>query len=296
MPEFPVSTHEKVLNSCADVPEMKPLFEIPLTSAGITAKKVWINVPQGRLPFDAEIMVSLPGSFRGIHMSRMERAISRLYPKEFNDIRQYGMELCREVLPGQRGETADISIKGAVPQLTRTAVSNEISVDGLDIWAVIKGRKDRDRLETTSLLGVAVTHMTACPCTKIYSQELFPEAEAALTPTHSQRCITSLEVEDRKEVLSYEDLYRCLASCLHVSQDLLKRPDEVELVIKSHRDPQFAEDAVRQTALSAAKELKGAIPEDSRIRIESVSLESIHQHNVKYVLECTMEQIVSAKV
>ncbi len=292
-PEFPRKIHQRVIDSCEDVPEMKPALEIPLNQAGITSKTVWIDIPQGRLPFEAEVLVSLPGEFRGIHMSRMERAISGLFSRKFRDIRDYSLELCRGVLSCQRGETAIVTLKGAIPQLTLTSVSHELSVEGLEISARTEGKRGQGRMETTSFLGISLTHMTACPCTQVYNRGLFPNSDRTLMPTHSQRCMTTLEVEDKEAALSFEDIYFCLASCLHVSQDLLKRPDEAELVLKCHRQPQFAEDVVRTVAASTARRLKKLLPGDSRVRVESVSYESIHRHNVKCVLECHVEQITA---
>ena len=291
-PGISAARHQEALETCRDVPEMRPAFNIALDQAGISSKTVWINLPQGRLPFDAEIMVDLPGAFRGIHMSRMERAVSDLYDQSFEDIRFYSESLCRLVLSKQRGNAATVSLSGKIPQVTRTAVSGEVSTDAIEISTQTTGKRLNDEVKTSSFLGLSVTHITACPCTGEYNRAMFQDAAEAPLPTHSQRCITTIQAEDRRGAVSFQDLYECLSSSLHLTQDLLKRPDEAEIVLKCHKEPQFAEDVVRQAAFVTGRRLKDLLPPDSRIRIETISLESIHLHNVKCVLDCTLGQII----
>jgi GTP cyclohydrolase FolE2 len=99
-------------------------------------------------------------------------------------------------------------------------------------------------------------------------------------PTHSQRAITFLQIEDREEHLGFDDLFACLSESLHLSQDLLKRPDEAELVLKSHKQPQFAEDTVRKVAVTAASMFGDRLSPKSWMEVETISMESIHGHDV----------------
>ena len=87
--EISSEDHQRVLELGRDVPDEVPAFQIPLSEVGISGKTLWISLPEGRLPFDAEVCVDLPGQARGIHMSRIEEAISQLYYKPFPDIRAY---------------------------------------------------------------------------------------------------------------------------------------------------------------------------------------------------------------
>ena len=67
-------------------------------------------------------------------------------------------------------------------------------------------------------------------------------------PTHSQRSQTWLHLRSAAQAPAHQEMLTCLENSLHLTQDLLKRPDEAEIVLKSHIHPQFAEDAVRETA------------------------------------------------
>ena len=60
--------------------------------------------------------------------------------------------------------------------------------------------------------------------------------------------------------------------------ELLKREDEVEVVLRSHERPSFVEDIVRNIFLSVVSRYRD-LPDDCLVSVRSESMESIHQHN-----------------
>jgi len=80
---------------------------------------------------------------------------------------------------------------------------------------------------------------------------------------------------------SFGEILECLESALHVTQDLLKRPDEAEIVLKAQHFPRFAEDTAREIAKETGKRFGRKLPASTEVIIESLSLESIHIHNVQ---------------
>ncbi len=292
--EFPYDRHKEVISSCEDVPKTSPSFQFPINRVGITEKTLWIRLPEGLIPFEAEIYVNLPARFRGIHMSRMEQAISDIMNDHFSDIGEYAGCLAEKVQASQDGSFAQICLRGRLPLVSRTLVSKRRSVDNIEVLARAEIAATDHDLARTFTVGVGVTHITACPCTQVYNERLFQEKSNCPYPTHSQRCITWLKVKTRTRSVETGHLYGCLSSALHLSQDLLKRPDEAELVIKCHKEPQFAEDVVRMVARETAKQLGQTISKDSLIKVETTSYESIHRHNVACVLETTLDQLEQA--
>ncbi len=280
--------HHQALAGGQDVPEQQPDFPFPLAEAGITNKTVWVTLPQGRIPLRAEIVVDLPAHLRGIHMSRLEEAISHCYAQSFDNIRDYGLALAEHVLAHQRGKQIRISLQGALPHLNRTVVSERLSVDSVQVSTVITGTATT----LLSRIGLALHHITACPCTQLYNSQLDLFQGQDLLPTHSQRSVTSLELADNGCRLTYDDLYACLHRALHLIQDLLKRPDEAEIVLLAHQQPQFAEDTVRAVARAVALELGQRLPPDTSVYIDSLSYESIHIHNVCCRIRTTLGTIV----
>jgi len=285
------ATHQQVIASGTDVPEQSPSFALPLDEVGISGKTVWVSLPEGRLPFAARITVDLPSHVRGIHMSRLEQAIAELHGRKFTRLCDYARALAEMVVERQRGTIAQVAVTGKRPLLQRSKISRQVSVDSLACRVEARVEKGDDGLRVLLTNGIGVCHITACPCTQVYNLEVFADRGDCPMPTHSQRSQTWLSLRGLSQVPSHNDLLPCLEQALHLTQDLLKRPDEAEIVLKSHRCPQFAEDAVRETARSVGLCFRGRLPPQTEVIIESLSLESIHIHDVCCRLSTTLENI-----
>lgn len=297
-PHFPPEAHRQVLKECPDVPCQRPPFPVVLDEVGIGAKTVWLNLPAGRLAFALELAVELCAGLRGIHMSRLEQAISELNGRDFANPAAYALALGRMILLNQEARRGWVEISGQQPWSRATEVSGLASLDAYDLRVRVVGEAlelAKEPLWTTES-AVGVYHITACPCTQVYNRLLFPAGAAAgPLPTHSQRSHTSLTLTlpPGTEPPPPELLLDCLASALHLSQDLLKRPDEAELVHAAHSRPQFAEDAVRETARAAACLLGPRLPATCRVGIATVGFESIHIHDVRCRLNSTLGELVA---
>ena len=90
------------------------------------------------------------------------------------------------------------------------------------------------------------------------------------------------------------EIYRVLNDTTHLVYDVLKRPDEHELVLRALSRPQFTEDVVREVAKGAFDHFEQKVPDDTGIVVRSHLLESIHIHDVLTVLRSTMGQIRQA--
>lgn len=290
---IPPREHERVLQCCSDVPEQIPSFALAINAVGIANKTVWVLLPEGKIPFEADIRVSLPASARGIHMSRMEGAISKLYDTPFLDIGDYAVALSKLIAGKQVGSKAYVSINGKVPLVQKTPVSGQTSVDNVVVNAHASYDKEMKALPVVTV-SAAVDHITACPCTQEYNRYLFRPQENIPMPTHSQRSTTRLTIQRSNGIPRLEEIISCLRSALHTTNDLLKRTDEAEMVLKSHLMPQFAEDTARETARAVGSILGNRLPGETLIEIESVSLESIHTHNVVCRISTTLADILRA--
>ncbi|MDH3359883.1 MAG: GTP cyclohydrolase I FolE2, partial [Desulfobulbaceae bacterium] len=238
--------HRRVIAAGDDVPEQRPSFAMPLNEVGISGKTVWVQLPQGLLPFNAHLAVNLEGERRGIHMSRLEEVISLLHNQPFIDLRAYAIALGQEMVKRQGATSGTLSLHGLIPQLRKGMISGRESLDTVKISVKSRFWHENEQLRDETMFGVEVCHITACPCTQVYNRELFnPSFGECPMPTHSQRSTTRLEVQANGPSPTCNELLACLEESLHVTQDLLKRPDEAEIVLKSHQSPQFAEDAVR---------------------------------------------------
>ena len=288
-----------MLETCVDVPEESPSFPIPLQQGGISGKTVWVSLAGnkgGHIPFTAKVLVNLPASKRGIHMSRIEQIIATLHDKQFASLSEYGQVLASRVLETQNAQNISLELSGRLPFIQQAPFSRLTSIDSIEVSFSVELKKNIDKTSEKMQIGAGLYHLTACPCTLSYNEVLFnrfndPYPQA----THSQRSKTELLVSppDNRQLPAYEVLADILAEVLHVSQDLLKRPDETELVLKAHRYPQFAEDTVREVARAAGEKLKDLLPPETRIQVKTLSLESIHIHDVECSLDITLNEILA---
>ncbi len=300
-PIIPDEKHRHVLKTCVDVPEETPSFPLPLHKVGITGKTVWVGLVEnngGHLPFTARILVDLPADRRGIHMSRIEEVITELYDKKFATLPEYGMLLASKVLDAQHACRVSITLNGAMPLIQQTPISRLNSIDSVDLKFSVNIRKNNSQISQDATIGAGIHHLTACPCTLNYNQVLFGRHDDPWPQaTHSQRSKTELLVNppSAEQLPAYSELVAVLAEALHVSLDLLKRPDETELVLKAHNNPQFAEDTVREVARMAGERFKNSLPPDTRIQVHSTSLESIHIHDVECCLDVSLGEIIATR-
>ncbi len=293
-PSISPQDHARVLAEGLDIPQQQPSFALPLPEVGICGKTVWVRLPEGLIPFSARLEVNLAAEVRGIHMSRMEEVVAALYDREFADLREYGLHLGQEMMARQGACSGRVRLTGQLPLIRTAKVSGRQSVDSIVVSLDLKLAGQGQELQSVAALGVGVAHITACPCTQAYNQTLFrKEGEECPLPTHSQRSQTTLSLQSRGFSPSIAELLACLESALHVTQDLLKRTDEAQLVYTSHSLPQFAEDAVREVARQAGEQFGKTLPPETLVVIESLSLESIHIHDVCCRLETTLSEIVN---
>jgi GTP cyclohydrolase I len=292
---FSAAEHERVLAIGSDVPEERPSFVLPLSEVGISGKTVWVTLPQGTLPFAATLHVDLAAHRRGIHMSRLEEVMTELHPRRFDDLRGYGLALARAMLDCQQAQRGTAVLRGKLPFLREATVSGRTSLDTIEISARVGLERQGTAMREEVAVGATIHHITACPCTQAYNRELFGErAGESPQPTHSQRSCTTLTMAAVGATPGYDELVACLASVLHATQDLLKRPDEAEIVLQSHLHPQFAEDAVREVARAAGRSFGTRLPAEAMVVVESLSQESIHIHDVHCRLATTLGEILAA--
>ena len=151
---------------------------------------------------------------------------------------------------------------------------------------------------TRRLVGVEAQGMTACPC----AQELVAERsrerleadgfsddeiarifEHVPVATHNQRGIGTLHVgcpESCGEGVEAERLLEIVEAAMSSEiYELMKRPDEVEVVEKAHRRPRFVEDCVREMLRMGLEEFAG-FGDDAFLLARQENLETIHKHNV----------------
>jgi len=135
--------------------------------------------------------------------------------------------------------------------------------------------------------------MCTCPCAQEglvqYSKKVLEdfskeEVEAIVNKvpiaSHNQRNVSQLLIEvAARHKVEVEELIQILEESMSSKvYEVLKREDEIEVVLKGHASPNFVEDVVRKILMKVVQRYKN-LPEESIVFARSESLESIHQHN-----------------
>ena len=122
--------------------------------------------------------------------------------------------------------------------------------------------------------------MTACPCAQQTVTEMLEYEGDMPVMSHNQRNVCTIMVTMPEDVsIEADDL-------IDIAQDsfssptfeLLKRPDEGQVVINAHRNTKFVEDVVRGVLERIVKRYTD-LPDDVMVDVISNSEESIHKHD-----------------
>ena len=107
--------------------------------------------------------------------------------------------------------------------------------------------------------------------------------QAVPVATHNQRGIGTLHIgcpESCTEPLEAEVLLEIVESSMSSEiYELMKRPDELHVVEKAHRNPRFVEDCVREMVRMATERF-AHLDDAAFVSARQENLETIHKHNV----------------
>src|SRR5829696_1956540 len=227
-----------------DVQARRPSTHLSLSRVGVTGveKVIRIGADGSEQLFYAELecFVDLGPEQKGAHMSRFEEVVN---------------EAIDEVILGEAFKAETLAAHIAERVRDRQ--------DGLRAEVTIAARYPEHKPAPVS--GTQAQGMTACPCAQEMvterSQERLREAgfedaeiarvfEAVPVATHNQRGIGTLHIgcpESCSQPLEAQTLLEIVESAMSSEiYELMKRPDEVEVVEKAHMRPRFVEDCVRE--------------------------------------------------
>lgn len=290
------------MDELTDVPESEPLHNIAIDEAGITAQEHilfttdFVNDSKSEPVFvEIEMSVSLEGS-RGIHMSRCEEVLFEFINRKDLSLIEMAVSMAEKLKHVQEAKKAYVTLRAQKSLRKNTRVTKKETHDKMFLYA-------KASLSDTNMqrdVGLSVFNITACPCTKTFTKfTVVPKlvelgldlnltqkiVDLTLSGTHTQRGTLSIAVCDVNKEFKIESLYDVLDKSAHLVNELLKRPDEHDLVCRALAKPQFTEDVVRETATNIKSMLFEKIHDKSLVTIESILHDSIHIHNVKTVIK-----------
>ncbi len=285
-----------------DVQSGVPATQVSLSRVGVTGVEKVIRVRDGDREnlfyAEMECFVDLEPKQAGVHMSRFEEivgeAIDEVVLGEAFKAEVLAAHVAEKVRERQHGRRAEVSLTARYPEIVATP---ESGIDTQEIY-VLFGTAVASEAGTRTLTGVQAQGMTACPCAQEMVTGLSRERLAeqgfdgeqierivATVPiaTHNQRGIGTLHVgcpEGGPAWIDAPELLRIVESSMSSEiYELMKRPDEMSVVVKAHETPRFVEDCVREMIRQVVEGYPDLSP-DAFVMARQENLETIHRHNV----------------
>ncbi len=287
-----------------DIQGLRPDVQMRLTRVGITGVKKLVELSRAGakrpivLVSTFDLYVDLPAALKGANLSRNMEVMNEVLEEAVRDPRyESPCDLCREVA-GRLLERHEYADRAEVRMKAEYMVRRKTPVTGIPCQGMVDvfARAVQDRRgQGSKMLGAEVVGMTACPCAQEMVREHAADALRAhgipgptaakvvdLLPaaTHNQRGrgSISVEVSNGTRVL-LDKLIGIIAKSMSMEIfELLKRPDEANVVEEAHRHPMFVEDCVREMARRLVEEM-GDLPDSALVTIKQANEESIHQHD-----------------
>jgi GTP cyclohydrolase-4 len=285
-----------------DVQAGIPATQVSLSRVGVTGVEKVIRVEaDGRENLfyaELECFVDLNARQAGVHMSRFEEivgeAIDEVVLGEAFRAELLAAHVAERVRERQGGERAEVRLTARYPETVATPQSGKSTQE---IY-VLFGTAVASERGTRTLTGVQAQGMTACPCAQEMvaglSRERLAEqgfdagqieriVDVVPIATHNQRGIGTLHVgcpEGGPAWIDAPELLRIVESSMSSEiYELLKRPDELAVVVKAHENPRFVEDCVREMVRQVVEGYPD-LPAETFVMARQENLETIHRHNV----------------
>ena len=294
-----------------DVQQEPPADRVALSRAGITNLSRIISIRDGGRPelFYArlDLFVDLDRDQGGVHMSRFSEVVEALAEgltcEPFNDIESLAGLMAERVLETQGAVRAEVRVRAQTPAMKVTPVSGRPTQQLYTLIGIGAATAERTR----EVVGVEVNGLTACPCAQdlvraqsrgLLREDGFSEDECdrilRIVPgaSHNQRGRGTLMLGAHPGLRAEAMVRRVERSMSSEIYELLKRPDELYVVEKAHRNPRFVEDAVR-AALRIVVDERPDLPGDLFVLSRQENFEGIHEHNAFAERYGTLDEVRS---
>jgi GTP cyclohydrolase FolE2 len=235
------------------------------------------------------VATMVPSTQRGVHMSRIGDVLARAAQRTHRDAGAYACALAEALDACQYGGPTRVDVRACVPYLEDVPAETGPAKRSLERLTLLGSARTDGAGGVNLRAGLRFTHIVACPCV----QKTYRHAERSRggydrgdiagdslpRVTHSQRCVTSVMATGVSGPLPIPDLLAALDRVVVRCMNTLPRGAELALVFRAHREPQFIEDALRESLWAFARGL-GPLGAITRVEGRSRSAESIHDFDL----------------
>ena len=240
-----------------------------------------------------DIFVDLPGSQKGSHMSRNVEVLNEVVEESMlspvTGIEDMAADMCKRLLVHHEyAQTADVVVYAEYFRASKTPLGRPT----FESYELMGGSHAERGGRLMKKLGVEVIGMTACPCGQQTVTEMLGYTGDLPVMTHNQRNVCTLVMEMPEGVsVEADDLIDIVEdSFSSPTFELLKRPDEGQVIINAHRKTRFVEDVVRAVLQNIVRRFPD-LPDDVYVDVTSESEESIHKHNAFAQREASLGEL-----
>lgn len=294
-----VSIHSPDLqpNLKKDVQESHPSVHTGLSRVGVTDIHRIIRITrhgQENLFYaEMDLFADLDPNQMGIHMSRfsdiLEEIADEIVLEKSPNIETLAGRIASHVVTRQDALRSEVHIRAKYPMEKFAPVSGRKTQE---LYTLI-GLAVSDREKVKHVVGVEADGFTVCPCAQEMMTEYahehlleagFTKAQVAqflsIVPmaSHNQRGRGTVMIGSDQAVAADDLVSLIEASMSSETYDLLKRPDELYVIMKAHRNPRFVEDVVREM-LQNVVDIYTTFPDSTFVLARQINYESIHKHN-----------------
>jgi GTP cyclohydrolase-4 len=230
----------------------------------------------------------------------VHRVINNALKGEITAIENLSADIIKEL--SNISKRIEVKMEADYVVYRNTPVSNQKTQATYKILA----RALRENGQVKKMIGAEVMGIASCPCAQEglieYTREKLNLAREdvdkilSIVPvaSHNQRNIATLYIEVPEEHgLEVEGVIELLENSMSAKvYDMLKRKDEVHVVLESCKNPNFVEDVVRKILVEVVKKYID-LPDESVIFAKSESFETIHQHNAIAERTSTLKELRS---
>ncbi|MFQ6135831.1 MAG: GTP cyclohydrolase MptA [Candidatus Hydrothermarchaeales archaeon] len=279
-----------------DTQESKPPVYMKLERVGVKDVKKTIIRKRGEqyniLHATISAFIDLMPTKKGIHMSRNLEVINEIIEKtigpEVEDTELLCIAIAKEILQRQKATRAEVEIVADYALPRETPALKVPTQENYEILSRAVAWRTDDGIKVRRSIGMAVEGMTVCPCSSEAIRDYVTEKfdldkeliEELPLASHNQRGKATLIVEtDEDYRVEADDLVTIIEDAMSSPlYEVLKRTDELQVVLDAHKKPRFVEDVLR-LMLKGIAEKYPTLPDNAYIIARQENFESIHRHN-----------------